>query len=310
MREDISIRPMTPDDVDSVYLSNSLAFAGSPEEEREVHERSPEEVEWHKGPLRHLVGRDPGGCHVAVDDERIAGSALSFVREGVWVLGILVVGKEYRGKGVGRALLSRAMEYAEGTKGGMIASSSHPAAMRSYALAGFTLLPTLKATGSVKREGLPEKLAVREGTPDDLDLAADVDRALRGAAHGPDLEFMLSGGSRPLVEEPLANQGFMLSDNTRLLVAERGKERGYALANRGSLFLLGATEPALARELLFACLAEAAGEVMVRFISAAQSPWATPTVLEAGLSLQPAGPLCVHGELGPLAPYLPNALFL
>jgi hypothetical protein len=38
--------------------------------------------------------------------------------------------------------------------------------------------------------------------------------------------------------------------------------------------------------------------------------WAVPVVLEAGLSLSPAGPICVRGELGPLTPYLPSGPFL
>jgi hypothetical protein len=33
-------------------------------------------------------------------------------------------------------------------------------------------------------------------------------------------------------------------------------------------------------------------------------------VLEAGLSLSPAGPICVRGDLGPLTPYLPSGPFL
>jgi hypothetical protein len=67
----------------------------------------------------------------------------------------------------------------------MIASSRHPAAMRSYARAGFDLHPTLSASGVVRRDDIPLDLAVRDGEEQDLDLAAEVDRAVRGAAHGP-----------------------------------------------------------------------------------------------------------------------------
>jgi hypothetical protein len=109
----------------------------------------------------------------------------------VWILSLFAVEEEYRDAGVGRKLLDHALGYAEGCKGAMLASSTHPAAMRRYALAGFVLLPTLMASGTVGRESLPGGLQVREGTEGDLQLAAEVERQLRGAAHDPDLEFML-----------------------------------------------------------------------------------------------------------------------
>ena len=80
----------------------------------------------------------------------------------------------------------------------MIASSRHPAAMRSYARAGFDLYPTLSASGTVRRETIPTGLDVRAGEEQDLELAVKVDRAVRGAGHGTDLEHMLSTGSRLL----------------------------------------------------------------------------------------------------------------
>ena len=173
----------------------------------------------------------------------------------------------------------------------MIASSTHPAAMRRYALAGFTLQPTLVAGGKVSRESLPAGLKTREGTDADLDLAVRVDRAIRGSPHGPDLEFMLRTSSR-------------------LLVAEGPEGSGYAVVLEGSPGLLAATTPEAATNLLWSCLAEADGDdVEVRWFTEAQN-WALPVVLKAGLSLSPAGPICVRGELGPLTPYLPSGPFL
>jgi hypothetical protein len=172
----------------------------------------------------------------------------------------------------------------------MIASSVHPAAMRRYALAGFSLQPTLMAGGKVRRESLPAGLKAREGTAD-LELAAKVDRLVRGAPHGPDLEFMLRTGSR-------------------LLVAEGSSGQGYAVVWEGSPALLAATAPETAADLLWSCLAESgSSDIEVHWITSSQS-WAVPVVLKAGLSLSPAGPICVRGELGPLTPYLPSGPFL
>ena len=68
--------------------------------------------------------------------------------------------------------------------------------------------------------------------------------------------------------------------------------------------------PEVATDLLWSCLAEGNGkEGEARWITGAQS-WAVPVVLDAGLSLSPAGPICVRGELGPLTPYLPSGPFL
>ncbi len=123
-------------------------------------------------------------------------------------------------------------------------------------------------------------------------LAAEVDRAVRGAAHGPDLEHLLETGSR-------------------LIVAERPCGRGYAAERDGSPAVLAATEPGVARDLLWACLERTPpGEKAdVDWITGGQN-WAVAVATEAGLSLSPAGPICTRGDLGPLTPYLPSGSFL
>lgn len=282
---------MKTTDAGGVYRTSSEALPATADEREEVGRRSAAEIESRKERYRHFLKHDPGGAWVAADGERVVGVALALEREGVWILSLFAVDEEYRSAGVGRKLLDRALGYAEGSKGAMIASSTHPAAMRRYALAGFDLLPTLMATGKVRRESLPAGLGVREGTKDDLQLAVEVDRLLRGAAHGPDLEFMLQTGCR-------------------LFVAERRAGRGYALVWEGSPAIVAATAPEVATNLLWACLADSPGkEVEVRWITGTQS-WAVPVMLDAGLSLSPAGPICVRGDLGPLTPYLPSGPFL
>ncbi len=278
-------------DAGGVYRTSSEAIPETAEEREEIQNRSAEEIERRKDRYLHFLKHDPGGAWVAADGERVVGVALALEREGVWILSLFAVEEEYRDAGVGRELLDRALATPKERKGAMIASSTHPAAMRRYALAGFDLLPTLMASGKVRRDSLPAGLMVREGTEGDLQLAAEVDRLLRGGAHGPDLEFMLLTGCR-------------------LFVAERRSGRGYALLWEGSPAIVAATAPEVATDLLWTCLAEGHGEeVEVRWITGAQS-WAVPVVLDAGLSLSPAGPICVRGELGPLTPYLPSGPFL
>lgn len=282
---------MSPEDVDAAYLVNSLALAETEEEREKVHARPEGENERRRGLYHHLLATDPEGCFVAESGGRIVGSALSARREGLWVLALFAVEEGHRSSGVGARLISRAREYGAGCAGGMIASSAHPGAMRRYARAGFDLRPTLMASGSVDRAGLPGVAGIREGGEDELDLAAEVDRYLRGAAHGPDLEFLVR-------------------DEGRLLFADRPDGRGYAVVWKGAPHLAAATSEAVAADLLRAGLAAATEErVEVRWITAGQS-WAVRVALEAGLALAPAGPICTRGELGPLTPYLPSGPFL
>ncbi len=257
-----------------------------------LRRRTPEQVESRKARYGHFLRHDPEGAWLAEDDGRVSGVAISVVRERVWVLSLLAVDADHRGTGLGRELLERALAYGERCEGAMIASSSHPAAMRRYARADFDLHPTLSASGNVRRDAIPTGLSVREGEEQDLELASEVDRAIRGAAHGPDLEHMLATGCR-------------------LLIAEGSSGRGYAAERDGSPAVLAATEPAVARDLLWACLERTSPDEKadVDWITGIQN-WAVAVALEAGLSLSPAGPICTRGSLGPLTPYLPSGPFL
>src|ERR671916_286626 len=268
-----AIRPMRPDDAEAVYRTASTALFESPEDQEALRRRTPEEVERRIERHRHVLHHDPEGAWVAEEDGRISGVALALVRERVWILSLFAVDAAHRNTGLGARLLGRALAYAKGCKGAMIASSQHPAAMRSYARAGFDLHPTLMASGTVRREAIPAGLAVREGDAQDLER--------------------------------------MLRTGCRLLIAEGPSGRGYAAERDGSPAVLAATEPGVARDLLWACLERTPSEekVDVDWITGNQN-WAVAVSLEAGLSLSPAGPICTRGVLGPLTPYLPSGPFL
>lgn len=286
------IRPMETSDVELVYESVAMSFAAEPEERERVLERSEEEVEESHERYRSFLRTDPEGAWVAGDKGAIVGVAISIRRGDLWILSIFAVDESQRGKGVGRELLERAGAYGEGASSAMIASSTHPAAMRSYALAGFTLHPTFTAEGSVRRESIPPSLPVHEGDESHFEMVAGVDEKLRGGAHGPDIERLLDTGHR-------------------LLVSERGGEAGYAVTKEGSPQIIAATHEEMAKDLLRASLADGRPDVesTVRWITARQE-WAVEVSLEAGLSLKPDGPICVKGDPGTLFPYLPSGLYL
>jgi GNAT superfamily N-acetyltransferase len=236
--------------------------------------------------FRYVIETDPGGAWVAEEDGRPVGAALAILREGLWGLSMLVVHPDAQSGGIGRALLERSLRYGDGARGGIIASSGDARALRAYARAGFALHPTAQASGVPRRLEAPP--SVREGSLADLGLTEAVDRAVRGAAHGSDIETLLA--------------------DSRMFVVEG---RGYALARRDHLALLAATDVDAARDLLRAVLATVPeGEsIRVEYLTAAQD-WAVDVVLDAGLALAVHNALFLRGDVGPFRPYLPSGAYL
>jgi GNAT superfamily N-acetyltransferase len=236
--------------------------------------------------MHHLLGTDPDGSVVATIDHRVVGFAQAFVREDLWVLSLFAVEPATQGRGIGRALLDASMTCGAGRRG-MILVSRDPLAMRRYFSAGFDLHPTLTAWGAVQHDRLPPSPSVREGDEHDFDQVAAVDREVRGAAHGPDLAFLVGEGSE-------------------LLVHDGG---GYALAGRRPL-LLAATSDEVATELLAAVLRRVPdGEIAdVGWLTAGQQ-WALRVAVRAGMELHPVGPMGLRGFDRPPAPYIATGSF-
>ena len=237
---------------------------------------------------------DPDGAWVAADGDdggRPVGIGIALRRDGLWILSMLAVDPRRHGGGYGRELLRRTLDYADGCRGLMLCASTHPAALRVYASHGFSLLPSLAAVGEVERTRLPPPASgVREGTIDDLELCAAVDRAVRGGERTVDLQMLMA-------------------NRTRLFVSER--PRGYALLADGRCYGLAAEDEATARALLWTLMAEGAEAERMRidWITAPQQ-WAVQVAIAAGLGLETDGPVCVRGETGPLRPWLPNGALL
>jgi hypothetical protein len=218
-------------------------------------------------------------------DGEVVGAALALVREGLWGLSLLIVREDHQSAGHGRALLEAATAYGADARAGIILSSEDPRALRSYWRAGFTLRPVFDAKGPVRTRPRPAP-SVREARwPADRDLVDATSRAVRGAAHGADIDFMLANGRR-------------------LLVHDGG---GFAVFMDGRLTLLAATDDRVARELLETVLSTT--EPTVDFLDAKQD-WAIDVILAAGMRLSPSGATCVRGAVGPMRPYIPSGAYL
>ncbi|GAA1969134.1 GNAT family N-acetyltransferase [Kitasatospora viridis] len=248
---------------------------------------------FHRARTRHLAAADPGGCWLAVAEDRPVGFALSARREGVWILSLTAVLPEYQGRGVGRLLLERAAEHGRGCLRGMITVSVDPAAARRYRRAGFQLHPTMRLSGEVDRAGLPPaaELPVLRGTAKHLELLDSIDRRVRDAAHGVDHQLMLAHYEELLVCDTMAGTGYCYRDG-------------------GTVKLLAATSRRLAARLLLEALARVpvGTPAKVEWLTADQE-WAVDVGLDLGLTLENRGYLALRGMKPPPA-YLPSGGFL
>jgi GNAT superfamily N-acetyltransferase len=240
----------------------------------------------------HLRRTDPGGCWVAELDGEIIGTAIGLIREGVWGFSLFGLLPAYQGLGIGSRLYAPALRYGSGRPGGIILSSSHPAAMRRYARSpGYRLIPTVGLAGACDPRRVPARLRCRAG-----DVSADAEtidaasRHVRGASPRSDLPTMLA------------------QPGTTLLVVDGD---GFACARDGSPTLLAARTEAAAADLLWGAITSGprGATVSVDFVSA-ENGWAIDVGLEAGLSIGSCGPIFVRGRLGALAPFLPNGAYL
>ncbi len=240
---------------------------------------------WLEARIERLRTTDPGGAWVAELDGAVAGVALALVREEIWGLSLLAVRPGLHARGAGGRLLAAALEHYAGARGGLIASSTDPRAMRLYARAGFDLRPCVSLAGMLDLAALPGGL--RAARSDDVEHAAALARPVGGGAYDP--------GD---IATYLARPGF------ELLVIP---DEGFAVHRDGSPAMLAARDDDAAADLLWSCFAAAprGGSVHVDFVTAGQD-WAVRAGLAAGLALSPEGPLYTRGELGPLRPWLPS----
>ncbi|MFT3871359.1 MAG: GNAT family N-acetyltransferase [Nocardioides sp.] len=293
---DVLIRPMTVCDVDAAERLSSAAYlevdrSSLPRSWAEPTGRTPDRAENWRARTRHLLGTDPGGCWVADRDGDILGFATSLVREQLWVLSSYAVTPAHQGAGIGRQLLAAAAEHGRGCLRGMLNASPDPRALRLYAAAGFALHPQLLLWGRVRRADLPVVRHVRDGGADDFDLTDSLDRARRGAGHGPDHA--------------------LLAGMFRLLVTDRPAASGYAYVDdHGGVVTLAASHRKAARALLWEALASSDPEVPVEIghVSAANQ-WAIEVGLAARLDVYNRGFLALRHLREP-APYLPHPTLL
>jgi ribosomal protein S18 acetylase RimI-like enzyme len=288
----VTFRQMTEDDVpaavaafDSGFIAmltrHSLPVTGNTiADERRRQDRT-----------RHFLSTDPDGSWVAEDAGTVVGMSQSFVREDYWMLSQLGTVPGRQGHGVGRQLLSLALSHGDPHSPGTIQCSRDPKAMALYTSFGFVLHPVVAAWGALRPGAVERPPDVARLEPDqvterELDTVTGIDRKVRGSARPADIVAMLTQAG------------------TRLLLHD---DQGYAVAADDRVITLGARHEESAALVLRAALAEVpTGEtVEVNWLTVAQQ-WAIRVVVQAGIELQPYGPVMVRGMDGPPSPYIPS----
>ena len=157
------IRPMEPADLD--FAASCTAAEGWATETR---------VE-----LEGLFAHDPRGCLLAEVEGRRAGICVATGYDAFAFVGELIVAKELRGRGVGRALLEHAIAYLEGRGLRSVCLDGVPAAVPLYERLGFRrVCRSLRFSGRVRGGLRPQ---VRRLRAEDLPAVQALDRQAFGA---------------------------------------------------------------------------------------------------------------------------------
>ena len=239
--------------------------------------------------MRRFIDLDPRGAWVAEDASGIVGMAEAVRRGGFWGLSMLFVHPRAQSQGIGRALIGKTLDYADGADVRMIMSSEDPRAIRRYSRAGLSINPGVMLEGTVDRRALPGNLPGRAGSADDLDLVAGVDEMILGRARRDDAAFILDGGGE-------------------LEIVEHGSGRGFGIQRDGRIMMLGATDTETAATVLWRLLAAGGEHKIEQWCLTAGQDWAVRVALEARLTVKPGGSLFVSGMALP-GPWIPSGWY-
>ena len=246
------IREMTPADIPAGMLLKEIAG-------------------WNQTPQdwARFLEANPEGCFVAECDGRVTGTVATIIYEDrfAWV-GMVLVDPDFRGRGIGTALLERAIAALEVIRVPCVKLDATPQGKPLYERLGF------KTEYEIARCVLRRNVSDASPPPwklDDVSAVFAIDREIFGA-------------DRSTLLRSIAND----APEFVLLAGQNGSLEGYALGRKGSLAdhfgpWVAHNERA-ARELLEKFLERSRGRVMFVDI-VMSSPWASGLIGEKGFEL-------------------------
>jgi GNAT superfamily N-acetyltransferase len=171
---------------------------------------------------RHHLAVDPARFWVAERDGHVAGFSVGSVRGRLWFLSALFVHPEAQGRGLGRALLERAIDGYPRAGGiaATISEAAQPVSTTLYARHGMRpWLPVVAMTGRPRLPLAPPlgALDARPLTLDDLPELCEIDAAVTGVDRGVD------------------HPGYAASDRRGWLFTRGGRPVGYAYTSPSGL---------------------------------------------------------------------------
>ena len=286
----VAIRPMALDDVEAVH--DVVVAADEDADRRAGREPQPSTDagrERFLTGMRRFVEEDPEGAWVAEDADGVVGMAEAIRRDDFWGLSMLFVDPRGQSQGIGRQLLGKTLDYAEGARVRMIMASDDPRALRRYSRAGLAIHPGVEATGEVDRSKIPADLPGRQGSPSDIDFIASVEKGMyRDRTDDVAAILQASGGTLEIVED--------------------GDRRGYGIQREGRMVILGATDEATASQVFWRLIAGAEKKAEVWCLTADQD-WAVKVALEAGMAIKPGGAMFLSGLPALPGPWLPSGWY-
>ena len=168
------------------------------------------EAGWNQTPAdwRRFLAMEPEGCLVAELDGVTVGTAVVTAFEGVAWISMVLVEQEFRGRGVGKALMNRAVQVAEELGARTIRLDATPLGQPLYESLGFVPQYALTRYAGVAVPAdatvLSAPQVLRVARSEDMPAILAVDSIATGTRRGKFLFLLFAGDSAPfrVVEQP------------------------------------------------------------------------------------------------------------
>lgn len=145
---------------------------------------------YNEADVRRLIHLEPGGCFVAIAEDRVAGLVVTATYGPLAWLGAVIVKPELRGRGLGTELINRALAYLEGKSVETVRLNSYLSVIPFYVRLGFRKeFEIIRFQGKPRGVGRGKATVVKAA---DLEALGKFDESLFGVPRGRLLQLLHS----------------------------------------------------------------------------------------------------------------------